>query len=135
MALVIPNNSEVKLLNNLLNISSPTNTILHLYSNNLTPSSTTVIGNVTEVAAGGYAAITLTSTSWTVATSGGGVTTASYPEQTFNITTSATIYGYYITNLAGDLLWLERFTAAPFQLPGSGGQVLITSQLSLNSCA
>lgn len=135
MALVIPNVSEVKLLNNLLNISAPTNTILHLYSNNLTPSSTTVIGDVTEVASGGYAAITLTSTSWTVATSGGGVSTASYPEQTFNITTSATVYGYYITNLAGDLLWLERFTAAPFQLPGSGGQVLITSQLSLNSCA
>ena len=135
MALVIPNASEVKLLNNLLNISAPTNTILHLYSKNLTPSSTTVIGDVTETASGGYAAITLTSSSWTVATSGGGITTASYAEQTFNITTSATIYGYYITNLAGDLLWLERFTAAPFQLPGSGGQVLITSQLSLNSCA
>lgn len=135
MALVIPNASEVKLLNNLLNISAPTNTILHLYSNNLTPSSTTVIGDVTETASGSYAAITLTSSSWTVATSGGGITTASYAERTFNITTSATIYGYYITNLAGDLLWLERFTAAPFQLPGSGGQVLITSQLSLNSCA
>ncbi len=135
MALVIPNASEVKLLNNLLNITPPTNTDLHLYSNNLTPSSTTVIGDVTEVASGGYAAITLTSSSWTVATSGGGVTTASYAEQTFNITTSSTIYGYYVTNLAGDLLWVERFTAAPFQLPGSGGQVLITTQVSLNSCS
>ena len=135
MALVIPNVSEVTLLNNMLNVATPTNTILHLYSNNLTPSSTTVVGDVTEVTSGGYAAITLTSSSWSVATSGGGVTTASYAEQTFNITTSATIYGYYITNVAGDLLWLERFTAAPFQLPGSGGQVLITSQVSLNSCA
>ena len=135
MALVIPNASEVKLLNNLLNITPPTNTVLHLYSNNLTPGSNTVIGDVTQVTAGGYAQITLTSSSWTVATSGGGVTTASYPEQTFNITTSATIYGYYITNVAGDLLWIERFTAAPFQLAGSGGQVLITSQISLNSCS
>ena len=135
MALVIPNVSEVTLLNNMLNVATPTNTILHLYSNNLTPSSTTVVGDVTEVTSGGYAAITLTSSSWSVATSGGGVTTASYAEQTFNITTSATVYGYYITNVAGDLLWLERFTAAPFQLPGSGGQVLITSQVSLNSCA
>jgi len=135
MALVIPNVSEVTLLNNMLNVATPTNTILHLYSNNLTPSSTTVVGDVTEVTSGGYAAITLTSLSWTVATSGGGITTASYAEQTFNITTSATVYGYYITNVAGDLLWLERFTAAPLQLPGSGGQVLITSQVSLNSCA
>ena len=135
MALVIPNVSEVTLLNNMLNVATPTNTILHLYSNNLTPSSTTVVGDVTEVTSGGYSAITLTSLSWTVSTSGGGITTASYAEQTFNITTSATVYGYYITNVAGDLLWLERFTAAPFQLPGSGGQVLITSQISLNSCS
>jgi hypothetical protein len=135
MALVIPNVSEVTLLNNMLNVATPTNTILHLYSNNLTPSSTTVVGDVTEVTSGGYSAITLTSSSWTVSTSGGGITTASYAEQTFNITTSATVYGYYITNVAGDLLWLERFTAAPFQLPGSGGQVLITSQISLNSCS
>jgi hypothetical protein len=135
MALVIPDISEVVLLNNMLNIATPTNTVLHLYSNNLTPSSTTVIGDVTEVASGGYASVTLTSSSWTVATSVGGITTATYSEQTFNITTSSTIYGYYITNVAGDLLWLERFTAAPFQLPGSGGQILVTSTISLNSCS
>jgi hypothetical protein len=119
----------------MLNIATPTNTVLHLYSNNLTPSSTTVIGDVTEVASGGYASVTLTSSSWTVATSVGGITTATYSEQTFNITTSSTVYGYYITNVAGDLLWLERFTAAPFQLPGSGGQILVTSTISLNSCS
>lgn len=135
MALVIPDISEVVLLNNMLNIATPTNTVLHLYSNNLTPSSTTVVGDVTEVASGGYAAVTLTSSSWTVATSVGGITTATYSEQTFNITTSSTVYGYYITNVAGDLLWLERFTAAPFQLPGSGGQILVTSTISLNSCS
>jgi hypothetical protein len=135
MALVIPDISEVVLLNNMLNIATPTNTVLHLYSNNLTPSSTTVIGDVTEVASGGYASVTLTSSSWTVATSVGGITTATYSEQTFNITTSSTVYGYYITNVAGDLLWLERFTAAPFQLPGSGGQILVTSTISLNSCS
>jgi hypothetical protein len=135
MALVIPDISEVVLLNNMLNIATPTNTVLHLYSNNLTPSSTTVIGDVTEVASGGYASVTLTSSSWTVETSVGGITTATYSEQTFNITTSSTVYGYYITNVAGDLLWLERFTAAPFQLPGSGGQILVTSTISLNSCS
>jgi hypothetical protein len=135
MALVIPDISEVVLLNNMLNIATPTNTVLHLYSNNLTPSSTTVIGDVTEVTSGGYASVTLTSSSWTVATSVGGITTATYSEQTFNITTSSTVYGYYITNVAGDLLWLERFTAAPFQLPGSGGQILVTSTISLNSCS
>ena len=135
MALVIPNVSEVTILNNMLNIATPTNTILHIYSNNLTPSSNTVIGDITEVTSTGYSAITLTSSSWSVSTSVGGITTASYAEQTFNMSTSATIYGYYVTNIAGGLLWLERFTAAPFQLPSSGGQVLITSQVSLNSCA
>lgn len=133
MALVIPDVGEVVLLSNMLNKVAPTNTVLRLYSNNLTPSSTTVLGDITQVTATGYSAITLTAATWTVATTLG-VTTASYPEQTFNITTAATVFGYYITNVGGDLLWIERFTAAPFQLPGSGGQILITAQISLNSC-
>lgn len=133
MALVIPNVGEVVLLSNMLNKVAPQNTVLHLYSNNLTPDENTVIGDITEVTSTGYSAITLTSSSWTVAT-GGGVATASYAQQTYNITTSATVFGYYITNTSGDLLWLERFSAAPFQLPGSGGQILITTQISLNSC-
>jgi hypothetical protein len=133
MALVIPDVGEVVLLSNMLNKVAPTNTVLRLYSNNLTPSSTTVLGDITQVTATGYSAITLTAATWTVATTLG-VTTASYPEQTFNITAAATVFGYYITNVGGDLLWIERFTAAPFQLPGSGGQILITAQISLNSC-
>jgi hypothetical protein len=134
MALVVPDVGEVKLLSYMLNKLAPGNDVLRLFTNNLTPSSTTVIGDITQATGGGYSAITMTSASWSVATVAG-VTTASYPEVTFSFTTSATVYGYYVTNIAGDLLWLERFTAAPFQLPNSGGQILITSQISLNSCA
>jgi hypothetical protein len=134
MALVVPNVGEVKLLSYMLNIIAPPNTVLHLYSNNLTPSATSVYADCTEVSASGYAAVTLTSATWTVATSAG-VATASYPEITFTFSTSATVYGYYVTDTSTNLLWLERFTAAPFQLPSSGGQILITSTISLNSCA
>lgn len=134
MPLVVPNVGEIKLLSYMLNKLAPPNTVLHLYSNNYTPSATSIIGDVTEVAGStGYAAITMTSTTWSVA-SVSGVGTASYPEVTFTMTTSATAYGYYVTNTGGDLLWLERFTAAPFVLPGAGGQILLTSTISLNSC-
>jgi hypothetical protein len=134
MALVVPNVGEVKLLSYMLNVIAPPNTVLRLFSNNYTPDANATTASVTEVAASGYAAVTLTSATWTVATSSG-VATASYPEITFTFSTSATVYGYYVTDTSSNLLWLERFTAAPFQLPASGGQILITSTISLNSCA
>ncbi len=130
MALVVPNVGEVKLLKYMLNNEAALNEVLHLYSNDPTLSQTSVVGDFTEVSAAGYSAITLAGGSWTFAT-----TTASYPEQTFTFTTSATAYGYYVTTTANDLLWAERFTSAPFSLPGSGGQIQITLNITLSDCA
>jgi len=108
------------------------NPVLHLYSNNLTPSDSTQIGNITEVSTiTGYAAITLLSANWTT-TQAGGVTTGVYSEQTFTFATDATSYGYYVTDESNDLLWLERFSGAPFEIPDGGGTVSITTKLTLS---
>ena len=108
------------------------NPVLHLFSNDVTPSDSTVIGDLTEVGGGtGYAAITLVSPSWTT-TQSAGVTTAVYSEQTFAFTTDATSYGYYVTNETGQLMWLERFSGAPFDIPDGGGTISITSKLTLS---
>jgi len=92
------------------------NPVLHLYSNNLTPSDSTTKAMLTEVTSSGYDAITLLSVQWTT-TQGGGVTTAVYSEQTFAFATDAVAYGYYVTNESDELLWLERFSGAPFEIP------------------
>jgi hypothetical protein len=86
---------------------------------------------LTEVSAAGYHAITLLSAQWTT-TQVGGVTTAVYSEQTFAFSTDATAYGYYVTNESDDLLWLERFSGAPFEIPDGGGTISITAKLTLS---
>jgi hypothetical protein len=108
------------------------NPVLHLYANDVTPSDSTVIGDLTEVSTSkGYAAITLLSANWTT-TQSGGVTTAVYSERTFTFTTDATAYGYYMTNESNNLLWLERFSGAPFDIPDGGGTISITSKVTLS---
>ena len=132
MALVAPNTSEILLLKYIVGLTASGHPVLHLFSNNIEPSDNTVIGNLTEVTTStGYASVTLTSSSWTVSQSGG-VTTANYSEQTFNFARSATAYGYYVTDTSGNLLWLERFSGAAFQIPDGGGTISITSKLTLS---
>ncbi len=123
---------EILLLQYIVGMVNADNPVLHLYSNDVTPSDSTVIGDLTQVAGStGYAAKTLLSANWTTVQTGG-VTTAIYSEQTFSFTTDATAYGYYITDEANNLLWLERFSGAPFDLPDGGGTISITAKLALS---
>ena len=127
MALRFPDAGEVAALKAMVNHTSPGDLKLHLYKNDVTIDEDTVIGDVTESTEAGYAAVTLTGASWTVATGAGNVTTASYAEQTFTFTEAATVYGYYVTNNAGTILmWIEEFTGGPYVLPASGGSVAVT---------
>jgi hypothetical protein len=123
---------EILLLQYIVGMVNADNPVLHLFANDVTPSDSTVLGDLTEVAgATGYSAITLVSSNWTT-TQAGGVTTAIHSVRTFTFTTDATSYGYYITNESGNLLWLERFSGAPFSIPNGGGTVSITSRLTLS---
>jgi hypothetical protein len=142
MALVVPNNSDVLMLKYIVNQlaqdggSGPAGgeRILRLYTNNLVPSKTTIISNITETTISGYTAITLAGTSWTVSTSTAGTNSAVYSEQTFNFSTAVTIYGYYVTTteMSPSLLWVERFSSAPFILPSGGGEIAIIPRLTLD---
>lgn len=132
MALVCPNvKGEYLLLQYIVGLTAAGSPVLHLYSNNPTVDDDTVIADLTEVAGStGYAAITLTSSNWTT-TQAAGVTTAVYSERTFTFGTTATTYGYYVTDTSGNLLWLEKFTGAPFSIPEGGGTVSITTKVTL----
>lgn len=130
MALICPDEGEILLLQYIVGMTLADNPVLHLYSNDLTPSDTTKKTDLVEVSSDGYAAITLLSNQWTT-TQVGGVTTAVYSEETYTFTTDSTAYGYYVTNETDELLWLERFTSAPFLIPNGGGTISITSKLTL----
>lgn len=131
MALVVPDIGKVELLKYMLKVTASQNQILHLYSNDPTISDLTILSDLTEASGSGYSPINLTGTNWNVNQAN---TTASYPEQTFAFTGAISIFGYYVTNTNGDLLWCERFTNAPFALPSSGGQIAISLNISLNDC-
>lgn len=133
MSLVVPDvRGEILLLQYIVGLVNAGNPVLHLYSNNVTPNDSTVIGDLTELSgATGYAPITLVSSNWTT-TQVAGVTTAVFSEQTFEFSTDATSYGYYVTTTGNQLLWLERFSASPFEIPSGGGTVSITPKLALS---
>lgn len=140
MTLIVPNNSNLLMLEYILNkrvtnggaTSASGDRKLKLFKNNLVPSKSTIMAELIEATEAGYSSITLSGSLWTV-TSVEGVNSANYPQQIFNFTESASIYGYYVTNLTGtELLWVERFEAAPFRMPSAGGDIGITLNFTLN---
>ena len=133
MALLVPDVGEVEMLSRILNYSATGNVVLRLFTNNVTPGETNVVGSYTEMNGMGYAAKTLTGTSWSIATLSG-VTSAAYAEQSFDLTAGSGVvaYGYYVTNVAGSvLLWAERFTDGPYTIPTGGGSIKITPNIQL----
>lgn len=134
MGLLVPNQGEAELLAVMVNLHAASDLVLHLFTGNLTPSLTTVVTDalLTEPSGGsGYAAISLTGASWAVATVST-ITTATYPLQTFTFTSAVSVYGYYITNTAGTkLMWVERFSGAPYTLPSGGGQIQVQPTINL----
>jgi hypothetical protein len=115
MTLYAPFPGEALLLQYITNIATPTNIVMHLYTNDMTPAWTLPANPVEYVgAANGYTAITLTGSSWTT-TFGTGLSTALYSTPTFNFSTGATVFGYFCTSTAwtagaqNTILWVERF--------------------------
>lgn len=122
----------MKSINTSMSASSTQGPVLHLYSNDVTVNNSTVIGSITECTSSGYAPITLVSTNWTTTQSNpSGITTGVYSQQTFTFNTNAVSYGYYVTDTLNNLLWLERFSGAPFSIPDGGGTIAITTKITL----
>lgn len=133
MTLVVPDEGERRLLEYIVNKSSPTNLVLHLYVNSVDLSTETfTASSFTEASASGYAAVTLTGANWTVATATG-VSTAVYNTSvTFTFGAGQSVYGYYVTTTGGQIVWAEQFPGAPFNLPVGGGEISVRPQLQLN---
>jgi len=134
MALVVPNGSEVIMLNYILNIDAPENLSIQLYANNVIPDENSTVASFTEVANGlGYTTggISLTPGSWSVIS--GNPSQAEHTEVTWTFTGAAgNVYGYYVTrDTGGELMWAERFTNGPFNITTNGDEIKITPRLTL----
>jgi hypothetical protein len=134
MALVVPNASEVIMLNYILNIDAPENISILLFANNVIPDENTTVATFTEVANGlGYTTggISLTPGSWSVIS--GNPSQAEHTEVTWTFSGAVgNVYGYYVTrDIGGELLWAERFTNGPFNITTNGDEIKITPRLTL----
>ncbi len=112
----VPDVGAAELLEIVFNNSRPAggnNLTLKLFCNNTALSDSDTSATFTEASGGGYAAITLTNGSWTVAGDGSSIETASYAEQTWTftgaLTTNTTVYGYYVVDADDTLIFAELF--------------------------
>lgn len=136
MALVVPLNGELELLNKLLEGANNTEAfILKLFSNNVTPDSTFVVGSLVEATFTNYVAMTLARGSWNNAVNVSGVAQSSYAAnpQTWTCgATGQTIYGYWIQGAtSGTCLWAERFAVS--RVLANGDVLNLTPQFTLQS--
>lgn len=134
MSFAACNEGDNQMLSVLLNKASAENLTLKLYTNNVTPDKSQTASSFTECTASGYAAVNLAAASWTV-TQGTGAgttaTTASYPQQTFTLTGSATVYGYYLVGgTSAKCYFAELFTGGPYSIPSGGGTISVTPQIT-----
>lgn len=130
MDLIIPVAGKTKILNYLLGVSTVVETLeLKLFSNNVVPDAATVASSLTSpTVANGYNTKTLTPSSWTISNG-----SAQYPQQTWTFTGAVgNIYGYYIvTSTSNDLIAVERFTNAPYNVQSNGDVINVTVGITL----
>ena len=96
--------------------------VLRLYVNDYTPDASMIPSSFLEASGGGYAAKTLSH--GVAAIQGGPPPQAVYPNQVFTftgaLTTNPTVYGYYVTNIAGTkTYWAARLDTP--QTPATNG--------------
>lgn len=104
----------------------------HLYSNNHTPAPADTLANYTEVTTAGYGLVSLPASGWTFSAVGG-VCTCTQPPVSFIMTAASTIFGYYVDDGLGNLLFAELIPGGPITLPGGGGTVTYTPKFTITS--
>lgn len=133
MALNAPTEGEMIGLARIINKTTPTDPILRLFTDNITPTDTANYADFTEPGAGfGYAASTCTGSVWTITLSGS-VAYATYNTVTFTFSSGAvSVYGYMISDSTSKIVWIERFSGAPYTIPTDGGTIKVQPKVTLD---
>lgn len=138
MALVVPNEGELELLDKMIKdaLSSDEDYILKLFQNNYTPDADAASGSFTEASFTNYAAKTLARTTWNAAVtngSGRGETSYGASPQAWTCGASGnTVYGYWVEGASSaKVLWAERFGTS--RVLASGDILNIQPKFTLHS--
>lgn len=105
-------------------VASPGAFWYHAFVNDFSPSPATVIGAFTECTTAGYSAEHVLNSGWVPVTSPSGTTRAVNSLFAWVLTDAVTLYGYYVEDGSGNLLWSQRFDT-PVVFGALGGTVTI----------
>lgn len=134
MAGIACNGSRKTMLENAVNKTAPSNLTIRLFKNNVVPADSDNVdaSGFTEANFTGYAGQSLTAASWSVTSAHPAV--ATYPQVTFTSSADQTaqlVYGYYVTNGAGQLVVAEAFSDGPYSIAANGQTIKVTPAISL----
>lgn len=107
---------------------------MKLFQNNLVPTADTILSDLTEATFSGYSAGMFSggALGGSLDAFNRGYATWSPLTWTKSGATGNTIYGYYVTNSGGSLLWIERFDI-PIPMTTDGAYLVITPRLTFTS--
>lgn len=133
MSMKIPDGGLQKLVDKLFTAYGNT-CVLKLFQNNITPAAGDAVGTYTEATFAGYASSNCTG--WTASTMASSTATTTADQKTFTRSSTGTvqnIYGYYVLDAGGNLLFAERDAAAPIPITNLGDSYLVTPKWTLKS--
>jgi hypothetical protein len=133
MPLVMPNVGEKDALEISLGKTAVEGLVLKLFTNNYNPVPGSTAGDFTEATGGGYGAVALNGSNWSV--TAGEPTQGVYPEVSFVFTGNiGNVFGYYLVGAtSGRIRYAERFSDGPYNIQNSGDQIKVTPQITLQS--
>lgn len=109
--------------------------VLRLFVNDHVPADADDETDYTEASFPGYAPVTLTS--WGLVTTAAGTAQIAHPAASWTRSAGGgagdQVYGYYVTDAAGDLLWSERDPAAPVPMNVAGYSYSVLARLTLHT--
>jgi hypothetical protein len=105
---------------------------IHLYQNNYTPTTSSVLADFTAATFDGYIPQTISGWSSPTVTAHVGLIQAT--AVVFTKAAGATpnsIYGYYVTDSGGTtVLWAELFSTGPFAMSATGSTITVTPTMT-----
>ena len=136
MALVVLNQGEMYFLDSLRsNIFVLGNLTLRLFKNNHTPTQTDDNSDYVEADFDGYASFPIDS--WTpVYLNGSGKAEIDEVNRVFvqsGVVVTNNVYGYYVTDGAGNVIYAERDPSAPVAMNAPGKTYTVFGRFTLNS--
>jgi hypothetical protein len=131
--IVIPRGAEVK-FQDAITTALLTAAKIKLFQNDVNPNPNTVIGDLTEATFSGYLAATAT---WGATfLNSDGKAEADAPSHMFARAAGATsndIFGYWVEDAAGNLLFAERFAGAPIPMAVVTDAIVLLSRFTFGS--